>query len=209
MLNLVGLTFGRLTVTSRDETRPKGDGVHSFWICQCVCGATKSVRQTALRSGDTKSCGCLHKATHVTHGMTKTPEYRAWSMMIGRCHSRTHRQFPDYGGRGIFVGDEWRNSFEAFYRDMGPRPSSRHSLDRQDNEKGYYSGNCRWATDTQQQRNRRSNHHLTHDGRTLPIAEWAAILGLPAGTLEKRISNGWSVVDALTRPRRNYPMTRG
>lgn len=209
MLDLVGMTFGRLTVISREPRPPRGDGVHSFWLCQCTCGNTKSVRMTALRSGRTKSCGCLQKSAHITHGMSKTPEFRTWMQMLGRCYLSTHKQFSDYGGRGIIVSDEWRQSFETFYRDMGPRPSAKHSLDRRNNDDGYSRTNCRWATIREQQRNRRSTRFLTHDDKTLSVAEWAEVLGLPTGTLEKRLSNGWSVTDAFTRPRRNYPATRG
>lgn len=206
MLNLVGMTFGRLTVIARDPRRPRP---HSYWVCQCSCGQTKSIRMTGLRSGKTNSCGCLQRTAHITHGMSRTPEFRTWSQMIGRCYSPTHKQYEDYGGRGIVVSDEWRKSFMAFYEDMGPRPSASHSLDRRDNSVGYSKDNCRWATIFEQQRNRRSNRRLSHDGRSMLVVEWAKEIGLPANALEKRLSNGWSVTDALTRPRRNYPATRG
>lgn len=90
------------------------------------------------------------------HGMSYTPEYRAWSNMLGRCYRITHRRFRDYGGRGIKVCEQWRKEFTNFYEDMGKRPSIKHSLERVDNEKGYEPSNCRWATYEEQNRNRRN-----------------------------------------------------
>lgn len=134
------------------------------------------------------------------HGLSQTPEYRAWQTMLQRCHNPEHRAYPRYGGRGITVCDRWRDSLEAFVADMGPRPSPQHELDRRDNDAGYSPENCRWVTRTVNSRNRRSNVMLTHDGETLCLAEWCDRLGLPTSTVTKRIAAGWSHAAALTTP---------
>jgi hypothetical protein len=120
----------------------------------------------------------------------KTPEYRAWSAMKLRCANPNNEQYHNYGGRGITVCDRWRQSFAAFLVDMGPRPSPRHSIDRIDNNGNYEPGNCRWATSREQNRNRRNNIVLTHDGRTMCLADWARELGVPRGTLLARYRDG-------------------
>lgn len=89
------------------------------------------------------------------HGHSKLPEYQCWQQIKQRCLNPNHRHYPDYGGRGISVDARWMNDFEAFLKDVGPRPSSKHSLDRIDNEKGYETGNVRWVTSKVQNNNRR------------------------------------------------------
>jgi hypothetical protein len=92
------------------------------------------------------------------------------------------------------------NSFEFFLSDMGLRPSPRHSIERTNNDKGYQTGNCRWATKREQTRNMRSNRLLTHDGRTMCVADWATHINIHHGTLRSRLSSGWSVERTLTTP---------
>jgi len=104
-----------------------------------------------------------------------------------------------YAGRGITVCDRWRDSFVAFYEDMGPKPSPAHSLDRIDNDKGYEPGNCRWATRTEQMRNTRANRWITFAGETLTLADWSERLGIHKETLTRRLET-WSVEEAMTRP---------
>jgi hypothetical protein len=117
--------------------------------------------------------------------------------MIRRCENKNHIHFPDYGGRGISVCPKWRNDAAAFAEDMGPRPSGA-TLDRIDNDKGYSPENCRWATREQQRQNQRAPSYkgrknektYTHDGKTMTVKEWAAHLGMPRVTLDKRIRKG-------------------
>lgn len=135
--------------------------------------------------------------------MKGTPEYMARTKMIMRCENPKDPKFPSYGGRGITVCRAWRESFAAFFRDMGPRPSASHSLDRVDNDGNYEPSNCRWATKTEQSRNRSNARLLTHDGATLGLAEWAEVTGITETAIRTRIDRkGWSVADALTRPLR-------
>ena len=140
---------------------------------------------------------------HRTHGMTGTPEYRAWKDMLGRCRNSRHRQYPNYGGRGIRVCDEWLHDFVAFYNHVGPRPSARHSIDRIDNDGNYEPGNVRWATRKMQNANMRTNCLLTYNGETLPCSVWACRMGIDNATLRHRLRVGWPLEKALMqRPSR-------
>lgn len=127
-------------------------GSHTTWRCRCDCGKEVKVRAFDLNSGVTKSCGCLRKKTmsktgkhNKTHGMRNTPEYAVWRAMKQRCNDPNHKDYKNYGGRGISICERWLNFFENFYSDMGekPKPKRKYSIDRIDNEKGYYKENCR------------------------------------------------------------------
>lgn len=135
-----------------------------------------------------------------THGLSYTPEYRAWQTMRLRCLVPSNPAYSDYGGRGITVCERWKDSCANFVADMGRKPSGRHELDRIDNNKGYEPGNCRWATRTENDRNRRSNRHLTHEGVTRTLAEWCEIKCLPRDTVQKRLAAGWSIPRSLETP---------
>ncbi len=122
--------------------------------------------------------------------------------MKQRCYSHNKRNFADYGGRGIMVCERWRNSFENFLADMGPRPTPLHSIDRIDNSLGYDPANCRWATRTEQNRNKRSNRYMTMNGRTMILTDWAIETGIKRETIKERIRRGWTISRALTTPPR-------
>lgn len=191
---VAGETFGRLTAIRKTSNSP------SRWLCRCTCGTEKSVNASHLLQGNTRSCGCL-KNPAKTHGKTKTREFTSWQGMLGRCYTPTNKKYPSYGGRGISVCPRWKNSFEAFLQDMGPRPSPQHSIDRIDNDGNYEPGNCRWATPKEQSRNRRSNVLLTHNGKTQTVVEWSEETGISKYALLQRIQKlKWSTEEALTRP---------
>lgn len=139
----------------------------------------------------------------ITHRMSNTPEWRAWRAMRARCYSPTHQVYDRYGGRGIRVCKRWRNSFENFFEDMGARPSPTHSLDRIDNEKGYTPSNCRWATEVNQQRNRRDARMLTLDEETLNLSAWAERYGMSVALLRYRLQKQ-DLRTALETPVRPY-----
>ena len=139
--------------------------------------------------------------------MRDMPEYHAWYSMIQRCTNPNNKSYRNYGMRGITVCDRWRHSFELFVADMNLRPSRFHSLDRIDNDKGYFPGNCRWATDRQQRRNRQDNVVLTHEGKSRIVSDWAREIGLSEFTLRKRIRMGWKTEDVLD-PRKRHNTSR-
>ncbi len=163
-----GLRFGRLVVLKKAQSAVHGRS--SKWLCFCDCGNAKVVGIDLLRSGNTRSCGCLHRelmSKHFTkHGQSHTPEYHAWHDMLRRCYNQKNKHYKDYGGRGIKVCQRWRDSFEEFFADMGHRPEGL-TLERTNNELGYMPGNCEWATPLQQAHNRRDNNPLGMKGVTL------------------------------------------
>lgn len=178
-VDLLGHTFGRLTVIGRG---PIHNGWKTTWLVSCVCGNKKIVRTHILKSGDTKSCGCLsfkHGQCGRRGGKTKSPAYSSWQSMLKRCDNPKEKQYADYGGRGIRVCAAWYD-FRAFYADMGDRPAGT-TLDRYPDVNGNYEpGNCRWATRSQQRRNVRN--WLT--SRWVTTAEIVAP-GLQSGSLNR------------------------
>jgi hypothetical protein len=158
--NLTGQRFGRWSVIGFSHI---GKFDRSYWSCRCDCGTERVVVAQRLKEGGSKSCGCLARevtvALKTTHGHNRvskrTSEYNSWVGMINRCTNPKHRSFKEYGGRGIKVCKRWRRSFAAFLEDMGPRPTPQHTIDRKNNDGGYTKRNCRWATRSQQNLNRR------------------------------------------------------
>lgn len=119
----------------------------------------------------------------------KDPEYRAWERMKRRCYDNKFDSYPYYGGRGITVYEPWHNDYEAFLAHVGKRPSSGHSLDRIDNDKGYEPGNVRWATSLEQKNNRRNVYKITYNGETMSLEAWAQRTGISRGTIRKRLKD--------------------
>lgn len=192
--DLAGQTFGRWTVVERvADRRP---GVPS-WLCWCECGEERPVEGVHLRRGSSQSCGCKQadearvraSVNSYRHGQCETPAYIAWAAMIQRCENPKCRGYKNYGGRGIRVCQEW-HKFEPFFTHMGPRPSGSHSIERIDVDGNYDPGNVRWALYREQQRNKRTNHRLTHDGVTQSIADWAEQRGIPYFRLLHRVRSG-------------------
>lgn len=132
------------------------------------------------------------------HGLSSTPEYRAWQTARLRCTSSTAPAYADYGGRGIRMCQQWLESPERFVADMGPKPTPAHELDREDNSGHYEPNNCRWVLRKINDRNRRNNRRLEFNGETHALAEWCERFGLPRDTVKKRLDAGWTVEEALT-----------
>ena len=152
------------------------------------------------------------KETHDGHATAKknshnaarrgqwTAEFRAWRQMRSRCYNPRMNGYENYGGRGIKVCDAWVDSFENFLADMGTKPTSRHSLDRINNDGNYEPANCKWATKLEQDNNRRTNRFISFMGRRMTIAQWARRIGISVVTLNSRFQRGWSKTAALSRP---------
>jgi len=156
VLKLLGQKFGRLQVIERlGNDRWK----KARWLCRCTCGKSVIANSGDLLTGNTKSCGCLRAdntaALKYRHGLRWTHSYNSWNDMLRRCGDSAHRVFKHYGGRGIKVCERWLE-FTNFFKDMGERPK-RYTLERKDNEGNYTPGNCCWATQKQQARNKRTN----------------------------------------------------
>ena len=202
-MDLTGQRFGRLLVVQRDYSRER---VH--WICHCDCGKTKSVSAACLRSGSTRSCGCLHDEVSrkrnkwKKHGGSDTRLYHVWQSMKDRCYNENTAKYPNYGGRGIVVCDEWKNDFGAFQDWALPHGyNDGLTIDRIDANGPYSPDNCRWATQKEQQNNRTNNHLLTYNGKTQTLTQWAAETGINEMALSSRINKlHWSTERALTEP---------
>ncbi len=186
-------TLKMLTVVGAAPPSPKGS---ARWFCKCDCGTIKSIQASNLAI--IASCGCYRKQFMRTHGQYRTAEYKAWTHMRERCMNPANKHFASYGGRGITVCERW-NQYENFIADAGPRPSSRHSLDRIDNDQGYSPENCQWTTRSVQMQNTRRTRMLTFNGETMALTAWARKLGLNPTTIQSRIDvYGWTVEQALT-----------
>lgn len=201
LIDLTGKRFGRLVVIKRAPTVDK----KTMWECQCDCGKKVICNSEYLRNGDTKSCGCLFRdivsEKAKTHGMTNTKLYKKYRRMVYRCENPNAKSYKDYGGRGIKVCPEWRNDFLKFYEwCMSSGYQEGLTIDRIDNNGDYSPDNCRWATKIQQDNNRRNNKFISYNGETHTLAEWNRICGFTRGTIDGRLSKGWSVERAITTP---------
>lgn len=196
--DLLGQKVGRWTVVKfLYHKRP-----HNYMLCRCQCGKEGVVTSNHLRKRRSLSCGCLRREARnaIKYWAAGTPEYSVWRGICRRCGNPDPR-YKYYNGRGIEVCQEWRNNFDVFYRDMGPRPTAAHTIERKDNYKGYSPDNCVWATRIQQARNRRNQLWVTFKGQTLSLAEWAERLGLNYARVHQRIRTlGWDHAKALTTP---------
>ncbi len=205
--DLTGQRFGRLVVMYQNGFRYKPSGQRTvLWHCKCDCGVEKDIPSSTLRNGRSRSCGCLNSdlasERSYRHGGCTNGKlegiYKIWRDMKGRCYQKSNNRYNIYGGRGIKVCKEWLDysAFREWALANGYKAGL--SIDRIDVNGDYCPENCRWATDTEQANNRRSNHFITAFGKTKTIAEWAKEFDLKYSTLYARLSkNGWSIEKAV------------
>lgn len=155
----VGERFARWVVLDEKPTR---QNQLNYWVCRCDCGTERAVRPYRLRTGESKSCGCLHREImrktrgNLSHGLSRRPEYKAWQQAKQRCFNPKHHMFAHYGGRGITMCEEWRDDVLAFFEHVGERPGAEYSIGRIDNDGNYEPGNVEWQTQHEQNSNKRS-----------------------------------------------------
>ena len=191
---LVGKRFGELTVLEWKGVR---DRVRHEWVCRCSCGNTTIVREDALKSGKTRTCGRHTSAG----GMYRTAEYNTWISIQQRCENPKTESYQYYGARGIKMCARWRESFLNFYEDMGARPSEYHSIERKNRDGDYEPDNCMWADRKTQANNKSTNVLITHEGRTQTAAQWADELDLRYATILERIGKGLTPEEILSTRR--------
>lgn len=193
---LAGRRFGKVVALQRahldNQRRLK-------WLCECDCGATLAVREEVLVKGRRTSCtSCAVSATNTTHGQSRTPLYERWRAMLQRTGNPNNPEYVNYGGRGIGVCERWM-SFAYFATDMAATFSPDLMLDRIDVNGGYEPNNCRWTTNREQQRNKRTNHVVAWRGRSMVVQDWGELLGIKPNTIIHRLRRGWTIERALTK----------
>jgi hypothetical protein len=201
--DITGQKYGRLIVLEFAGTHKR----NALWKCRCECGNEKVIAGRNLKNGNVKSCGCLRSEKTISrnykHGEINTHLYKIFNQMRNRCNNPNHKDFKDYGGRGIEVCQEW-NDISAFllFRDWAISQGYKDglSIDRRENDKGYSPDNCRWVTVKEQNNNKRNNHLITYSGETKTLAQWATDRNIPRDILYSRIKLGWSLEDAFTKP---------
>lgn len=203
-----GDKYGLLTIIEEAEGRYSGKHRRRIFLCKCDCGNFKKIALNSLRTGHTKSCGCIKKITArknglkgVTHGMSDTKLYDVWRGMKKRCYLESNPSYEDYGGRGIKVCESWLSSFEVFSEwAIANGYEEKLSIERIDVNGDYEPDNCEWIPLSRQSLNKRNTRYITHNNKTLTLREWSEKLDLSYGALKRRLQVGWSVEETLNTP---------
>jgi hypothetical protein len=193
----IGDKYHKLTIL---ELVPRTKERYAHLICQCECGKIKSIESQSVRSGNTRSCGCIGtgiEKVRLTHGMSNTPLHGIWKAMRRRCNNPNDSHYQNYGGRGIKVCERW-DDFMKFLQDMGPRPKGL-TLERRDSNSNYEPANCYWATPLSQANNTRRTIRITHNGVSLTIRGWADATGVAHKLIYKRYMAGWPIHEVLSK----------
>jgi hypothetical protein len=194
--DLTNIRFGKLIAIKPIK---KSYDTKYYWECICDCGKTKVIMSSNLVRGISTTCGCGKiKIGEITtkHGMTKTRIFKIWAGVRKRCTNPRCKSYNHYGGRGIKISDKW-NNFMDFYNDMKEGYADNLSLDRINPNGNYEPGNCRWATQKTQSRNRRNNHIIEYKSESKTLAEWSEISKVPSNAIKYRIQNGWDIGKAI------------
>lgn len=185
--DLTGRRFGRLVVLGFDHSTVRND---LYWLCRCDCGNEALFRTRELLDGTITSCGCKNGNPNYFGNKSYDSLYVIWRNMKKRCENINDRAYKNYGGRGIYLCDEWQyfKNFRSWALTNGY--DNGLTIDRIDNDDGYYPENCRWVDDIVQANNRRSNHYVSYAGSTHSIAEWSRILDVDYQRLLRSINKG-------------------
>lgn len=201
--DLTGKIYGHLIVINLHHIKRR-----AYWLCRCNCGNITICISSILNSGNTKSCGCQKlsgiERNRFKHGMVGTRVYHAWSSMIQRCANPNNISYKNYGARGITVIQPWLDSFMNFFNDMGYPPTTKHEIERINNDLGYSSDNCKWATRQEQSLNRRTNKFINYQGDRIVYSEWAKRMNMNIHTLYGRLRAGWSYDRIISEPVRHF-----
>lgn len=198
-IDITGQKFNRLTAikyTGLNKNRL------STWLFRCDCGIEKIIVTQNVKSGIVKSCGCYQKEYNskrfITHGQTNTKEYHTYYKIKDRCYNKKCNEYRLYGERGITVCDRWLESFENFFEDMGLAPTPNHSIDRINVNGIYEPSNCKWATQQEQNRNKRNTIYINYNNETHDLKTWCEILNKDYNRTYLRIKQlNWSVDKAF------------
>lgn len=183
--DLTNQQFGYLTALYVDKS--KSTTHHTYWICQCVCGETRSLQTYQLTSRKVTSCGCKNLFRKKNYATKDVRLYSIYNAMIQRCYNPKCVGYKSYGKKGIYVCDEWKNDFSSFQQwAYSNGYQSPLSIDRIDNAKGYEPSNCRWIPFAEQSRNKTNNVNLTHNNETHIMSEWCELLNFPYSLAKSR-----------------------
>lgn len=195
--DLTNKRFGKLLVV---ENTNKKRNKKTIWLCKCDCGNYKEVQVDNLTSGHTKSCGCLNGKGY-KHNLKNTRLYYIWSCMKQRCYNENHKQYKDYGQRGIKICNEWHEFINFYNWAINNDYQDNLTIDRINNNGNYEPDNCRWVNMKIQSNNRRSNHIIEYKNETHTLKEWCDILKLNYKTIQTRINSlKWNVEKAFETP---------
>lgn len=189
--DITGMRFGKLVAIRIDHIEERKNGrKHTMWLCKCDCGNETITSVSHLKSGVTSSCGCIRMSKN---GLSRTRLSAIYNGMISRCYDEKDTAFKNYGGRGIYLCDEWRNSFMSFYNwSVNNGYDDFLTIERINNDKGYSPENCKWATRIEQANNKRNNVMIDNGKETHTISQWSRITGINKATLDYRHRKGYS-----------------
>ena len=203
VIDMTGYEAGRIKVVERAGKNKSGN---ILWRYECSCGGGGIATADAIRR--MKSCGCIRKENgkeffhnfNITHGESRTRIYTIWGNMINRTSNKKNKDYKNYGGRGITVCEEWKDylTFKKWALENGY--SDTLTLDRIDNDKGYYPGNCRWADEETQNNNKQQSRKLEYRGKIKSVEQWAKEYNINRSTLVNRLNKGMSIKEALETP---------
>ena len=204
--SLIGKKFNSLTILGIDSHNKSG---HYKLLCGCDCGNQKVIRADRVINNITTTCGCQNKGYNgfSPNGLSrKYPHlYSCWNIMRHRCYDTNNEKYKNYGARGIVVCEEWRYSFEPFFKwAMANGYQKGLTIDRINVNGNYEPSNCRWTTLLIQARNKTNNKMITYNGETKCLSQWCEELNIPYHSIRARIRLGWSVERAFKTPVKKY-----